>query len=146
VELHAADIDPVAAACARRNLTGCQVYEGDLYGALPAALRGRIDVLVANAPYVPTEAIRLLPPEARLHEPRLALDGGEDGIDVQRRVSATAPLWLAPGGQLLIETSRRQARLTAEAVTRSGLVARVVSSQELDATVVIGESTKRRAS
>ncbi|MDQ1732047.1 MAG: release factor glutamine methyltransferase, partial [Pseudonocardiales bacterium] len=122
------------------------VYEGDLYGALPAALRGRIDVLVANAPYVPTEAIRLLPPEARLHEPRLALDGGEDGIDVQRRVSATAPLWLAPGGQLLIETSRRQARLTAEAVTRSGLVARVVSSQELDATVVIGESTKRRAS
>jgi release factor glutamine methyltransferase len=138
VELHAADIDPVAVACARRNLTGYQVYEGDLYHPLPAALRGRIDVLVANAPYVPTEAIRLLPPEARLHEPRVALDGGADGLDVQRRVSATAPLWLAPGGDLLIETSRRQARLTAESVARSGLVARVVNSEELDATVVIG--------
>ena len=104
-------------ACARRNLAavGGRVYEGDLYEPLPAALRGRVDVLVANAPYVPTEAIGLLPPEARVHEPRVALDGGADGLDVLRRVAAAAPRWLAPGGHLLIETSERQAPHTAEA-------------------------------
>ena len=70
VELHAADIDPAAVRCARRNVAaaGGQVYEGDLYEPLPAALRGRVDVLVANVPYVPTEEIGLLPaggPHAR---------------------------------------------------------------------------------
>lgn len=66
VELHAVDIDPVAVRCAQRNVAaaGGQVYDGDLYQPLPAALRGRVDLLVANAPYIPTEAIRLLPPEA----------------------------------------------------------------------------------
>jgi tRNA1(Val) A37 N6-methylase TrmN6 len=55
VELHGVDIDPAAVACARRNLVACggRVYEGDLYAPLPAWLRGRVDVLVANAPYVP---------------------------------------------------------------------------------------------
>ena len=100
-------------------------------------LRGRVDVLVANAPYVPTGAVDLLPPEARLHEPRVALDGGPDGLDVQRRVAAAVPLWLAPGGHLLIETSERQAPQTVETVTRNGLVARVSRSDELNATVVI---------
>ncbi|MDT7748309.1 MAG: release factor glutamine methyltransferase, partial [Pseudonocardiales bacterium] len=97
-EIHAVDIDPAAVLCARRNLAGGQVYEGDLYEPLPDALRGRVDVLVANAPYVPTEAIGLMPPEARVHEPRVALDGGSDGLDVQRRVTAEAPRWLASGG------------------------------------------------
>ncbi|GAA2899671.1 putative protein N(5)-glutamine methyltransferase [Streptosporangium fragile] len=140
VELHAADIDPTAVWCARRNVTaaGGRVYEGDLYEPLPAALRGRVDVLVANAPYVPTEAIGLLPPEARVHEPRVALDGGADGLDVQRRVAAAAPLWLAPGGHLLIETSERQAPRTVEVFARNGLITRVTGSGELYATVVIG--------
>lgn len=74
------------------------MYDGDLYQPLPAALRGRVDLLVANAPYIPTEAIRLLPPEARVHEPRVAHDGGTDGLDVQRKVAAAARTWLAPGG------------------------------------------------
>ena len=88
IELHAVDIDPVAVACARRNVAvvGGEVHEGDLYDALPASLRGRVESLVANAPYVPTDAIALLPAEARVHEPRVALDGGPDGLDVQRRV------------------------------------------------------------
>jgi len=78
LELHAVDIDPAAVACARRNLVarGGRVYEGDLYAPLPAWLHGRVDVLVANAPYVPTGEVRLLPREARLYEPRVALDGG----------------------------------------------------------------------
>ncbi|RSS82003.1 putative protein N(5)-glutamine methyltransferase [Streptomyces sp. WAC06614] len=140
VELHAADIDPVALSYARRNLAafGGRVHEGDLYAALPRSLRGRVDVLVVNAPYVPTDAIGLLPAEARDHEPRTALDGGPDGLDVQRRVAAAAPAWLAPGGHLLIETSARQAPSTAAALTAAGLAVRATTSEDLHATVVIG--------
>ncbi|MFD8492938.1 putative protein N(5)-glutamine methyltransferase [Amycolatopsis sp. NPDC059657] len=137
-ELHAVDIDPAAVACADRNITRGEVHQGDLYTPLPESLRGRVDLLVANAPYVPTEAISLMPPEARLHEPRIALDGGPDGLDIQRRVITEASNWLAVGGHLLIETSRAQAPSTAEAFTRNGLQARVSTSDELDATVVIG--------
>ena len=72
----------------------------------PASLHGRVDVLVANAPYVPTDAIALLPAEARVHEPRVALDGGPDGLDVQRRVIDEAPPWLAPRGHLLDRDER----------------------------------------
>jgi release factor glutamine methyltransferase len=140
VELYAVDIDPAAARCARRNVAagGGQVYEGDLYEPLPASLRGCVDLLIANAPYVPTEAVGLLPPEARIHEPRVALDGGADGLDVLRRVIAAAPPWLAPGGHLLVETSERQAPQTVETVARNGLIPQVASSDELNAAVVIG--------
>jgi release factor glutamine methyltransferase len=140
VELYAVDVDPAAVRCARRNLAaaGGRVYEGDLYGPLPATLRGRVDVLVANAPYVPTEAVGLLPPEARMHEPRVALDGGRDGLDVLRRVIAAALAWLAPGGHLLVETSERQAPRLIESIVHNGLIPRLASSGELNATVVIG--------
>ncbi|TQF73279.1 putative protein N(5)-glutamine methyltransferase [Rhodococcus spelaei] len=138
IELHASDIDGAAVACARRNLPGGRVHRGDLYGALPGALRGRVDVLAVNAPYVPTDAVALMPPEARLHEPRVALDGGTDGVDIQRRVAAGAPAWLAPNGHLLIETSRQQAPLTAAAFADAGLVPRVVHGEDVGATVVVG--------
>lgn len=140
VELHAADIDPAAVRCARRNVTaaGGRMYEGDLYEPLPATLRSRVDVLLANVPYVPTEEIELLPAEARIHEARVALDGGADGLDVLRRVTAEASRWLAPGGCLLFETSERQAQRAVETVAGGGLIPRVVSSDELYATVVIG--------
>jgi len=146
-ELHAADVDPAAVRCARRNLAACggRVYEGDLYQPLPSTLRGRVGILLANVPYVPTEAVQTLPPEARLHEARRALDGGPDGLDVLRRVAAAAPRWLAPGGHLLIETSERQAPPAAEAFTRHGLAARVVSSADLNATVIIGTRPVRPA-
>lgn len=138
-ELHAADADAVSVSYARRNVGDAgQVHEGDLYEPLPTRLRGRVDVLVANAPYVPTEAVGLMPPEARTYEPRVALDGGADGLDVQRRVAAGAPHWLAPGGHLLIETSERQAPATVRAFARNGLSARVARSDELDGTVVVG--------
>ena len=137
VELHAADVDPAAVRCARRNVEGA-VYEGELYDALPGSLRGRVGVLVANAPYVPTGAIALMPPEARDHEARAALDGGADGLDVQRRVIAGAPQWLAPGGALLVETSDRQAASTLAAFTVAGLAARVVEDDDLGGTVVLG--------
>ncbi|MET0726311.1 MAG: putative protein N(5)-glutamine methyltransferase [Leifsonia sp.] len=140
VVLYAADIDPVEVACARRNVEplGGVVLEGDLFSALPDALRGRVDLLVANAPYVPTEAIALMPPEARVHEPSVALDGGVDGLSVQRRVAAASTEWLAPGGHLLIETSVRQSPVTAAVLRSAGLVARIVHDDDLDGTVVIG--------
>ena len=140
VELWAADLDPVAVACARRNLEplGGRVVAGDLFAPLPAALRGRVDVLAVNAPYVPTDAIALMPPEARDHEARLALDGGDDGVVVHRRVAAEAPAWLAPGGVLLVETSEEQASLTGAALVASGLVVEVLRDEERDATVVAG--------
>jgi release factor glutamine methyltransferase len=146
VELHAADVDPVAVRCAERNLApaGGRVHRGDLYDALPPELLGRVDLLAVNAPYVPTAAIALMPPEAREHEPRTALDGGADGVDLQRRVAAGARRWLAPGGALLLETSRAQAPLTAAAVAAGGLAAEVVHDEERDATVVAGTAAPAR--
>ncbi|MEU1334745.1 putative protein N(5)-glutamine methyltransferase [Streptomyces sp. NPDC005865] len=140
VELHAADIDPAAVRCARRNVAdaGGEVHEGDLYDPLPGALRGRVGILLANVPYVPTGEVGLLPAEARVHEARVALDGGADGLDVLRRVTREAPEWLAPGGHLLFETSEQQVPAAVDAVERAGLVARVVEDEELYATVVIG--------
>jgi release factor glutamine methyltransferase len=136
-EVHAVDIDPAAVRCARRNVPG-HVHQGDLYQPLPARLRGRVSIVAANVPYVPSGEIGLLPPEARAHEPRVALDGGPDGLDVLRRVAAGAPAWLAPGGHLLIETSERQAPQAAAAFANSGLTPQVVSSADLSATVLAG--------
>lgn len=157
VELHAADVDPDAVACARENVERGEgaspegggtttaargpragtVYEGDLFDALPLSLRGRVDVLVVNAPYVPTSAVALMPAEARVHEHRVALDGGTDGLEVQRRVAQGVAGWLAPGGHVLVETSERQAPGTAALFAAQGLATRVVRSEDLDATVVV---------
>jgi release factor glutamine methyltransferase len=143
VELHAADIDPAAVRCARRNLAaaGGRVHEGDLFDPLPAALRGRVDLLLANVPYVPTGDVALLPAEARDHEAMVALDGGTDGLDVLRRVAAGATPWLAPGGHLLTETSERQAPAAVATLEHAGLATRVAASEDLGATVVIGTRT-----
>ncbi len=141
VELHAADVDPVAVACARRTLgVGAAVYEGDLDAPLPAGLRGRVDVLVASTPYVPRDAIALMPPEAREHEPRRALDGGDDGLDVVRRLAAAAPGWLRPGGHLLVESAESQSLAARAALADAGLTADVERDDELDATVVLGRA------
>ena len=130
VQLYAVDIDPAAVACARRNVdsSGGRVYVGDLYAPLPDTLQGRVDIVVANVPYVPTGEVRLLPPEARIHEARFALDGGADGLDLLRRVAAEATRWLAPGGHLLVETSVRQSQSAQQAFARCGLRARVATS------------------
>lgn len=136
--LYAVDIESTAVRCARHNVADKgRVFQGDLYEALPIELQGRVDILLANAPYVPSHAIAMLPQEARLYEPKAALDGGIDGLEVQRRVVAKASFWLAPGGSLFIETSQRQSEKTAELYSTYGLIPRVVRSDDLDATVVI---------
>jgi release factor glutamine methyltransferase len=139
VELWGVDLDPAAVRCARRNMPpGGRVLEGDLFDPLPSALRGGVDLLVANAPYVPTDAIRLLAREARQHERPIAFDGGADGLGVVRRVAAGARRWLSSGGHLLVESSESQAGQTVELFVAGSLTARVVRSDQLDATVVIG--------
>ncbi len=141
VSLYAVDIEPAAVRCARRNLApmGGRVYEGDLYAPLPDELRGRVDVLVANVPYVPTEAMGLMPREARVHEPRVTLDGGRDGLDVLRRVAAAAGDWLAPGGYVLMEIGEDQADAAVGALTAAGLEAAVTNDDELHAWIVVGQ-------
>ena len=148
VELHAADLDPDAVACARLNLAehvpGGQAHEGDLYDALPPRLAGRVDAVAVNAPYVPSDEIRLMPPEARLHEHHVALDGGRDGLEIHRRVARDAADWLVLGGLLVIETSAAQAEGTAEACREGGLVAAI--TEEDGAHVVRAVSRRGRAS
>lgn len=135
VDLVATDIDPAAVRCARSNVAGL-VLLGDLYDALPASLRGGVDLIVANAPYVPTGSIDTMPREARLYEARATLDGGQDGLDLHRRIVAGASAWLSSRGSLLIETSEDQAERTADLVDRTGLTATVTHSEEFDATIV----------
>lgn len=138
IELHAADVDERAVGYARRNLPSARVYAGDLYDPLPDELRGRVDVVVANAPYVPTDSVPLMPSEARDHEPPVALDGGTDGLDIVRRIFAGAPGWLRPSGKVFVETSWQQAPAALSAIDAAGLASAVVSSEELAATVVVG--------
>jgi release factor glutamine methyltransferase len=135
---YAVEVDAVAAECARRNLPDAQVLVGDLYAPLPDELRGRVDVVVANAPYVPSDAIATMPHEARDHEPRAALDGGPDGLSVLRRVIADAPEWLTSQGVVLVECSAAQATEVSAAMARAGLPSRLAREAELDATAVIG--------
>ncbi|MFD2793290.1 putative protein N(5)-glutamine methyltransferase [Promicromonospora vindobonensis] len=150
VEIHAADVDPVAVTCAHDNLKTladdaaapqagaltAHTYAGDLADPLPAEVWGRVDVLVANAPYVPTDAISLMPPEAREHEPHAALDGGDDGLAILRRVIDLAPKLLRPGGHLLVETGDGQVSAAVGHMTAAGLRATVLSDDELGATAL----------
>lgn len=140
VRLYAADVEPAAVSCAAANLArvGGHASCGDLYDALPPSLRGEVDVLVANVPYVPTAAIALMPPEARLYEPMVALDGGPDGLHLLRRVADGAPGWLAPGGHVLVETGTAQVPAALAALTTAGLDATVVADEERGGCVVIG--------
>ncbi|MDT0304943.1 methyltransferase [Streptomonospora wellingtoniae] len=140
IELHAADIDAAAVACARRNIApfGGRAYAGDLFTPLPLALRGRIDLIVTNAPYVTTDESVRLPLDVRLYEPRAAFDGGADGLELHRRLVPEAASWLAPGGSLLAELHPAQTSQAARLLSSAGLSPRVSTSQTLDATVITG--------
>ncbi|RWZ67897.1 putative protein N(5)-glutamine methyltransferase [Labedella populi] len=135
-DVYAADIDPIAVRCARGNLSADRVLEGDLFAALPVSLRDRVEVIVVNAPYVPTTEIAFMPLEARNFEALVALDGGDDGLHVHRRVAAEARDWLVPGGVLVIETSEHHAERTRALFADRGFDAQVRRDEDRDATAV----------
>lgn len=96
---------------------------GDLYAAIPAELKGKFDVIVANPPYIPTAEIAGLEPEVRDFDPRIALDGGADGLDVTRRILEQAGDWMRPGGLLAMELGSSQPCEVAELASQAELVA-----------------------
>jgi release factor glutamine methyltransferase len=114
----ATESDPVAAACARSN--GVDVRIGDLDAPLPDDLAGRVDVLCGVLPYVPRDALHLLPRDVVAHEPRTALDGGEGGLEVVVRAVAASTRWVAPGGWLLLEAGGGQFPAVQDLFARAG--------------------------
>jgi release factor glutamine methyltransferase len=114
----ATELDPSAARCARHNHV--EVFEGSLDEPLPAGLKQTVDVMTAVVPYVPTDALRLLPRDVQAFEPRLALDGGTDGTDLLLEVLRRAPRWLRTGSWLLLELGGDQAEPLARAFEELG--------------------------
>lgn len=112
-QVHATDISEPALAVARRNAARHGVADrivfhlGDGLAALPPDLR--FDLLVSNPPYIPTDQIATLQPEVRDHDPRIALDGGPDGLRFYRLLAAEAPARLKPGAAAVLELGDGQA-------------------------------------
>ena len=108
--VYATEIVPATTEVARDNAERAgvagrvTVLAGDLFAPLPRELRGHVDVVVSNPPYIPTADLASLPAEVAAHEPLTALDGGVDGLDVVRRIAEQARDWLHPGGLLALET------------------------------------------
>lgn len=127
VEVWATDVSGDALDVARANLAGIgrpganvRVAQGSWYEALPADLRGRLDLVVANPPYVATTDE--LGDEVRAWEPLGALLAGPEGLDDLRRIVAAAPEWLAPGAALVLEIGATQGTAVAALAEAAGLV------------------------
>lgn len=127
VEVWATDASADALAVARANLAGlgrraacARLVEGDWYGALPDDLRGRLDVVVSNPPYVAEG--ETLPEEVAAWEPAGALLAGDDGLDDLRQIIGGAPEWLAPGGVLVLEIGETQGQAVTSLAEAAGLV------------------------
>lgn len=111
--IHASDISAEALALARENgaKSNCTdrvtFHEGDGFAALPGGLQ--FDLMVSNPPYIAAEEITSLQPEVRDFDPRLALDGGGDGLDFYRRIAKEAPCFLKPCGKVMVEFGDGQA-------------------------------------
>ncbi len=116
----ATDVDPAAIACARRN--GVDALLGDLDEPLPPSLRGRVDVITAVVPYVPTEELHLLPRDVLANEPRGSLDGGPGGTTVLVRAAEAARRWLGAGGYVLLELGGEQERELVPVLAQLGFV------------------------
>ena len=122
------DLDRRAAACATRN--GVPTMVGDLADAVTG--RGTWDVVTAVAPYVPTAQIRFLPTDVQRYEPRTALDGGPDGLDLVRRIVSDAGRLLRVDGFLLLELGGTQDEMLAGALADAGFDHTATWSDEFD--------------
>jgi release factor glutamine methyltransferase len=126
VQIHAADCSPDALRMARSNARRLGVVDriqfvlGDLFAGVDPGWRGRIDLVVSNPPYVPTAVVDSLEPEVSRFEPRLALDGGLDGLAVIRRLVIEAPNWLRPSGAMAMEIGAGQADAVVDLLEDAG--------------------------
>jgi release factor glutamine methyltransferase len=117
------DINPRALAVARDNAVRLgQSNVAFVACDLAAALRGPFDLIVANPPYIASSDIATLAPEVRLFDPRLALDGGADGLNFYRAIATAAPELLAPDGAMVVEIGAGQAEPVATIFAAAGLV------------------------
>ena len=128
-EVHALDLSPDALRIARANATAylladrVRFHLGDGFAALGSAFRtpDRVfDLIVTNPPYIPAAEVETLDPEVRLHDPRLALVGGHDGLDCYRRLATEGLAWLRPGGSLLAEFGDGQAPALVDLFGKAG--------------------------
>lgn len=131
-ELHACDLSEAAVDLARRNLPGAHVHHGSWWDALPARLRGQIDLAVGYLPHVPSSRVDGIHADFRAVEPVSAVDGGADGLNHLRAVLAGADEWLAPDGVFITLLSMGQT---------GGLPGRVEPVDEDDAVLVVGRGT-----
>ena len=124
---HAVDCSAAALALARRNLArwapgaDWNLYQGCWWDPL-RPWWGHLDVVVCNPPYIPELVVDQLDPVVRDHEPRLALDGGSDGLQSCRTVVAGAAVALAPGGWLLLEHHHDQSDAVLSLMAKAGLI------------------------
>lgn len=124
--VHAVEISEEAAAYAARNLadTTVELYVQDMVGALPE-LNGSVDLVIANPPYIPLDAFESVVPEARDHDPPLALFSGDDGLDAIKIVAAEAARLLRPAGLLCIEHADVQGESAQRVLVQHGAFAGV---------------------
>jgi release factor glutamine methyltransferase len=130
--VHAVEVSPEACGWARRNLagTGVTLHEGDIDGCLPD-LDGRVDLVVANPPYIPLTAWESVAPEARDHDPAAALWSGDDGLDAIRVVAETAARLLRPGGVFACEHADVQGESAPAVFAATGAFAEVRDRTDL---------------
>jgi release factor glutamine methyltransferase len=130
VFVYATDVSSDALALAEANARAngvdgaISLLRGDLLAPFASAGRDRLDMILSNPPYVSADEWAALPPEVREREPKIALSGGEDGLEIIRRLVAEAPCCLTQGGRLLMEVGSGQAGVVREIIERSGAYGR----------------------
>jgi release factor glutamine methyltransferase len=146
VRVTATDLSEAAIAVAQQNAARHHVEDriefrtGDLFAAAPAD--AQFDVITANPPYVTTAEMETLAQDIRKFEPRQALDGGPDGLDVVRRIIEQAPGFLTPGGLLLVEISPEQAPAVESLLAQAGRYDRVLSIKDLSGRTRVASARK----
>lgn len=122
----------------RLGIQNVSFRRGDMYGALPARLRGTVDMVTAHVPYVPSSELDDLPAEVKDHEPLFTLtDHSDDGLGLMRHAVQGAPEWLEPGGWLLLEMSEDLSAGVTRMCRRAGFEDARVSSDDDDLSVVV---------
>jgi release factor glutamine methyltransferase len=135
----ATDLDPGAVACASAN--GVHAIKGDLFDGIDPAWHGSVDVVVGVLPYVPRDELEFLARDVLDHEPVLALDGGDAGLEVVRRAISDAPTWLRAGGALVLEIGGQQAGHLEHDLAASGLeLAELLRDEDGDVRALVAVS------